>query len=125
MASDDEVAEAVDEQEAEGPIRIQWNLRTPTVSQAIDTLFSLGIVVYGLYVYATSTGWFRWLALAFAGVFALVGTLRLYRWYIRRSTTSVAEIEMQVAAEQHPDGCMCPFCVKHRMENGQEVNPYE
>ena len=129
MASDDEVREAVAEQgeqpEDEQPIRIQWRRRTPSLSRTIDVLFSGGVVLYGVYVYASTEGWFRWLGLAFAAVFALSAVLRVARWRIQRGTTSVAEVEMEVAAEQHPDGCMCPFCVKHRMENGQEVNPYE
>ena len=130
MASDDEVREAVAEQgeqpEDEQPIRIQWRRRTPSLSRALDVLFSVGIVLFGAHWYATAdSDLAAYLALAFAGVFALHGVVRVARWRIQRGTTSVAEVEMEVAAEQHPDGCMCPFCVKHRMENGQEVNPYE
>lgn len=128
MASDEDVAQAVDDADegTEGRFRIQWNLRTPTLSRTIDLLFSLGIVLFGLHWYTTAEYQVAaYLALAFAGVFALHGVLRLARWWVKRGTTNVAEVEMEVAAEQHPDGCMCPFCVKHRMENGLEVNPYE
>lgn len=125
MASDQDVAEAVDEAD-EARFRIRWNRRTPSLSRAIDLAFSVGIVLFGLHWYTTAEYQVAaYLALAFAGVFALHAVLRVVRWWVKRGTTSVAEVEMEVAAEQHPDGCMCPFCVKHRMEDGQEVNPHD
>ena len=114
-----------DEQD-EDPITIRWWRRTPSLSRAIDLVFSVGIVLFGLHWYTTAEyDVARDLALAFAAVFALHGVLRLVRWWVQRDTMQVAEVEMEVAAEQHPDGCMCPFCVKYRMENDLEVNPYD
>ena len=126
MASDDEVAEAVGEVPTQEPITVRLNRATPSLSASIDVLFSTALVLFGLYWYVTaSSTWGAYLALAFAAVFALQGVLRLVRFAVKRGTSQVAKIEGEVAVEQHPDGCMCPFCVSHRASEGQEVNPYE